>query len=77
MTISTLEKFHPLLTVYDVTPAFLKLFEKEKLEGCWSLTSVNSHYRNLRSVLNYFMNEDKIISKYYQYPFAKGGYSMK
>ena len=76
MTITTLEKFQPLLTVYDVTPVFLKFFEKEKLDSGWSLATVNSHYRNLRSVLNYFMNEDKIISKHYQYPFAKGGYSI-
>ena len=76
MTITTLEKYQPLLTVYDITPMFLKLFEKQKLESGWSLATVNSHYRNLRSVLNYFMNEDKIISKHYQYPFSKGGYSI-
>ena len=64
------------ITVFDVTTAFLKEFEKNKKDSGCSIATVNSYLRNLRSVLNYFINEEKVIPKNYEYPFSKGGYSI-
>jgi len=75
-TRNVLETTKPGLTVFDVTPPFLKEFEKNKKDSGCSIATVNSYLRNLRSVLNHFINEEKVIPKNYEYPFSKGGYSI-
>lgn len=70
------ETFKPGITVYDVTPALLKNFEKAKLKTGCSLATVNSYQRHLRSIINHYSNVEKIIPKSYEYPFGKGGYSI-
>jgi len=60
----------------DITPAFLKKFEKSKMDDGCSRATVDSHLRNLRRIINYFKNEVKLIPEQYFYPFGRGGYSI-
>jgi hypothetical protein len=70
------DTFQNGLVIEDVTPEFLKKFEKVKLEKGCSQATVDSYCRNLRTIINYCTNVAKIIPKSYQYPFGKGGYSI-
>src|SRR5450631_4952515 len=74
---NVLETYKTGISVGDITPDFLNRFEKKKLsEGC-SQSTIDSHNRNLRRIINYFTAEIKSIPKTYQYPFGKGGFSIK
>ena len=64
------------LVVDDITPDFLKKFERKKMAAGCSLATIDSYNRNLRSVINYFTHNVKLIPKHFQYPFGKGGYSI-
>lgn len=76
-TMNVLETYKKGISVGDITPDFLNKFEKKKLsEGC-SQSTIDSHNRNLRRIINYFTTEIKSIPKTYQYPFGKGGFSIK
>lgn len=75
-TINVLETFHTGNSIWDITPDFLKRFERNKLGAGCSLATVHSNLRDLRMIINYFTNEEKIIPNHYIYPFAKGGYSI-
>lgn len=71
------ETYKKGVSVADVTPDFLREFENKKLkEGC-TKPSVVSYLINLRSIINYFMHVEKLIPRSYEYPFGKGGYSIK
>jgi integrase len=65
------------LTVWDVTPEFLKKFEKTKLDAKVKISTINSYHRDLRAVLNYFMKNHKLIPSNYEYPYGNAGYSVK
>jgi integrase len=77
-TMNVLETFKKGISVGDITPEFLNKFEKKKKlsEGC-SQSTIDSYSRDLRRIINYFSTEIKLIPKTYQYPFGKGGYSIK
>lgn len=75
-SLNVLNSFQNSLTVYDITENFLKNFEKKLKKKNTSSASIASYLRNLRSVINYFMYNEKIIHPSYQYPFGKGGYSI-
>jgi integrase len=72
-----LENYKPGLTIWDITPAFLKQYEKDKLKAGNSQSTIDSYIRDLRSIINYCINEKKIIPRTYEYPFGRGGYSVK
>lgn len=67
---------NPEITVLDITPDFLKKNERKRLQDGISISSINSNFRDLRTVINYFMKKNKIIPSSYSYPFGKGGYSI-
>lgn len=71
------ESFQPDLYVEDIDIQLLKKFEKNQLNMGKSVSTVSTYLRNLRTILNYFQNVKKIISSDYQYPFGKGGFSIK
>ena len=75
-TLNVLETYKNGISVMDITPAFLKKFEKSKMDGGCSRATVDSHLRNLRRIINYFKNEVKLIPEQYDYPFGRGGYSI-
>lgn len=77
MTINVLESYRPGLTVEDITPEFLNRFEKDKKIEGYKQSSIDSLNRNIRRIINYFTYEKKLIPRTYEYPFGKGGYSIK
>jgi len=77
LTMNILESYQQGLTVNDITPVFLRHFEKTKLEEGLARSTIDGINRNLRRIINYFMLEKKIIPKTYEYPFGRGGYSVK
>jgi integrase len=77
MTINVLESYRPGLTVEDITPEFLNRFEKDKKIEGYKQSSIDSLNRNIRRIINYFTYEKKVIPRTYEYPFGKGGYSIK
>jgi integrase len=77
MTKLALENYNPGMTVWDITPDFLKKFEKDKMASGMSQATIDSYSRDLRRIINYFSNEVILIPKNYQYPFGKSGYSIK
>ena len=74
---SVFETFNPGMSVTMVSPVFINRFVKERIESGVSQSAVNSNLRDLRRVINYFINEEKVIPESYQYPFGKGGYSIQ
>jgi len=75
-TANVLEAYKNGISIGDIKPAFLRGFEKKKMEEGYSRATVDSHFRNLRRIINYFKNEDKQIPEQYLYPFGKSGYSI-
>lgn len=77
LSINKLETFQPGLTVHDITPEFLRHFDLKQQEAGLSRCTIDGVFRNLRRVINYFILEKKLIPKTYEYPFGRGGYSIK
>lgn len=67
---------NPEITILDITPNFLKQNERKRLQDGISISSINSNFRDLRTVINYFMKKKNIIPSDYTYPFGKSGYSI-
>ena len=77
-TLNILETYYSGATVYDITPKFCERFEKYKVKNGCNLSTVGTYLRDLRTVINYFIHEVKVISKIdYEYPFGRGGYSIQ
>jgi site-specific recombinase XerD len=74
---SVFETFNPGMSVTEVSAVFINRFAKERMESGVSQSAVNSNLRDLRRVVNYFINEEKVIPESYQYPFGKGGFSIQ
>jgi integrase len=77
LSINVLESFHPGLTVHDINPEFIRYFDLEKQKEGLSRCTIDGIFRNLRRIINYFMLEKKVIPKTFEYPFGRGGYSIK
>jgi integrase len=77
MSINVLETYYEGATIYDITPKFLQRFEKYKVDSGCSVSTVSTYLRDVRTVINYFLHEVKIIPKDYDYPFSRGGYKIK
>jgi len=76
-SMNKLESFQPGLTVNDITPEFLRHYELAARAEGLSRGTIDGILRNLRRILNYFMLEKKTIPKTFEYPFGRGGYSVK
>jgi integrase len=74
---SVFETFNAGMSVTEVSAVFINRFAKERIESGVSQSAVNSNLRDLRRVVNYFINEEKVIPETYQYPFGKGGFSIQ
>ncbi len=74
---SVFETFSPNINVLSITPNYIDRFVKERLAAGVSQSAINSTLRDLRRIINYSLQEDKIIPASYEYPFGKGGYSIK
>jgi integrase len=76
MTGSVLEKFSPNLSIMSVNPDFLNRFARKKIQDGCSQATIDSLYRDLRSIIKYFTNEVNIIPTEYEYPFGRGKYTV-
>lgn len=63
--------------VAGITLDFLNRLENKILDKGSSRETVNSHFRNIRALLNYFIYKVKLIPSSYEYPFGRGGYSIR
>lgn len=72
-TSNVLNTFKKDLTINDINKDFLTNFSnhKKNIENC-SQATVDSHMRNLRSVINYYRNVKKGLPNDFDYPFGKG-----
>jgi len=64
------------VSVGDITVSFLRKFERDEIDKNNSRATVDHHMRNLRSIINYFSHNEKIIPKKYEYPFGPGGFTV-
>lgn len=72
-----IESYKKGVTVYDVTPDFLRKFEKSQLEAKLSPVTIASYLIDLRRILNYYTKVVKVIPPTYEYPFGEGKYQIK
>ena len=72
-TINILNTYKPDVSITDITSDFLLNFADYKIknEGC-SQATVDSHARNLRSVINYYLKVKGGLPNDYIYPFGNG-----
>lgn len=70
--------YDPGVSILDITPKYLLKFERDKIKsGVCNYQGLGSYLRDLKRIINYFTYEVKLIPQQYQYPFGKGGYSIK
>lgn len=77
MTMNNLVEYYPGLTIAQITPDFLRRYEATLKKDGDSQSTVDSLNRDIRRIINYFTHDKKIIPKTYEYPYGKGGYSIK
>jgi integrase len=77
LSINKLESFQTGLTVQDITSEFLRHFDLEQQKAGLSRSTIDGIFRNIRRVINYFTLEKKLIPRTFEYPFGRGGYSIK
>jgi integrase len=61
------------LSLYDITPAFLKKFHSKMLESGRKSTTIGIYVRALRAIYNYCISKG-VIKKDEHYPFGRGKY---
>lgn len=71
------ETFMNGATVYDVTPDYLKKYERYKLSKGNSPATIASNITDLKRILNYYTKVKKVIPRDYEYPFSEIGYRIK
>jgi integrase len=67
------EYYQPGISIWDITPQFLREFQRDRLKVN-SQPTIDGYNRDLRAVINYFTDREKIIPQSYEYPFGKGKY---
>jgi len=76
-SLNVIERYSPGIHLDEIDPKFLREFEATMLGHGKSISTVSSYLRNLRTLVNYFMNEKKVLPSDYVYPFGKAGHSIK
>jgi integrase len=71
------ETFMKGATVYDVTPDYLRKFERYKLSKGNSPATIASNITDLKRILNYYTKVKKVIPRDYEYPFSEIGYRIR
>ncbi len=71
------ESYKKGATIFDVTPDFLRNFEKMKLFEKLSPATISSYMIDLRRILNYYTKVKKIIPIYFEYSFGEGKYQIR
>jgi integrase len=71
------ETFMKGATVYEVTPDYLRKFERWKISKGNSPATIASNITDLKRILNYYTKVKKVIPRDYEYPFSEIGYRIK
>jgi len=71
-------KFKSDLCIEDITPSFLLSFEKwyNNNHSTSNNSSANIHLRNLRTIINWLKDDDKLPNNY-KYPFGKNKFAIR
>jgi integrase len=71
-------KFKSDLCIEDITPSFLLSFEKwyNNNHSTSNNSSANIHLRNLRTIINWLKDADKLPNNY-KYPFGKNKFAIR
>lgn len=65
------------LSLLDITTEFLDKSERDQLAAGTKLGTINSFHRDLRTVINYVIYRKKLVPQNYEYPYGKGGHTIK
>ncbi len=76
-SLNVIERYSPGIHMDEINPRFLREFESKMKSQGKSISTVSSYLRNLRTLINYFMNEKRILPADFVYPFGKAGHSIK
>jgi integrase len=71
------ETFMKEATVYEVTPDYLRKFERWKIIKGNSPATIASNITDLKRILNYYTKVKKVIPRDYEYPFSEIVYRIK
>jgi len=76
-SLNVIEQYSPGIHMDEINPKYLREFESKMKSQGKSISTVSSYLRNLRTLVNYFLNEKKVLPSDYVYPFGKAGHSIK
>ncbi len=76
-SMNVIERYSPGIYMDEIDARFLSEFESKMWNQGKSISTVSSYLRNLRTLVNYFMNDKKILPSDYVYPFRKAGHPIK
>lgn len=67
---------NPNIKITEVTREYLENFEIKRIHKGDAIPSINSNFRDLRAVINFFRREAKNLPVDYQYPFGQGKFVL-
>lgn len=67
---------NPTIKITEVTKEFLENFESARIQKGDAIPSINSNFRDLRAVINFFRREVRNLPLDYQYPFGQGKFIL-
>jgi len=76
-SLNVIERYSPGIHLDEIEPKFLREFESKMLGQGKSISTVSSYLRNLRTLINYFKDQKRILPADFVYPFGKAGHSIK
>ena len=76
-SLRVIEKFSPGIHMDEIDPKFLREFESKMLGQGKSVSTVSSYLRNLRTLINYYKDQKRILPADFVYPFGKAGHTIK
>lgn len=76
-SLNVIDQFSAGIHLDEIDPKFLREFESEMLGLGKSISTVSSYLRNLRTLVNYFKDQKKLLPSDFVYPFGKAGHSIR
>ena len=76
-SLNVIERYSPGIHMDEIDSSFLREFESKMLSQGKSISTVSSYLRNLRTLINYYKDEKKVLPADFVYPFGKGGHTIK
>jgi site-specific recombinase XerD len=76
-SLKVIDKYSPGIHMDEIDPRFLREFESKMKSQGKSISTVSSYLRNLRTLINYFKDQKRILPADFVYPFGKAGHSIR